>query len=99
MQKRNMLLCHVCVICISREDQDDLLKSSEADKIAGESQEEPTDLKDNPAYFSVSTTPRYTMSADAVYSTVDETKGQTALSHNPACFSLEMSVLCACLTH
>ena len=116
------------MILTQREDQDKLLKSSEADEIAGDSQEEPTDLKDNPAYvsrisqekptdlkdnpayvsrnsqeeptdlkdnpayLSVSTMPQFTMSADAVYSTVDEANLQNIPHDNSANFSLKMSV-------
>ena len=65
---------------------------SKPDEIAGSSQEEPTNLKANPAYLSVSNTPQFTMSADAVYSTVDEATRQNVLPHNPAYFGLEMSV-------
>ena len=81
-----------CVIFTQREEQDKLLKSSKADEIAGDSQEEPTDLKDNPAYLSVSTMPQFTMSADAVYSTVDEANLQNIPHDNSANLSLKMSV-------
>ena len=80
------------MIFISREDQDDALKSAEADEIARGSQEEPENLKDNPANLFVSNTPQFAMSADAVYSTIDEGNGQNVLSHNPVHFSLEKSV-------
>ena len=80
-----------CVTCTSREGQDKFLKLSEADEIAGDSQEEPTNLKANLAYLFVSTTPQFTMSADAVhvYSTVKEADRQNIPSHNPPYFGLE----------
>ena len=80
-----------CVICISREDQDNLLKSSEADKIARDSQE-PTNLQANPAYLSVNNTQQFTTSEDAVYSTIDEDRRQNVLQHKPAFFGLKKSV-------
>ena len=95
----------MCVICTSREDQDNLPESSEADEIAGDSQE-PTNIKANPAYLSASTTQQSTMSADVVYSTIDEDNHQIVLQYNPAYFSLKKSVAsldsvdissCACL--
>ena len=79
------------MICTSREDQDNLLKSSEADEIAGDSQE-PTNLKANPAYLSASTTQQSTMSEDGVYSTINEGNRQNVLCHNPAYFGLKKSV-------
>ena len=82
----------MCVICTSRKDQDKLVKSSEADEIAGNSQEEPINLKANPAYLSVSNTPLITRSTDAVYSTIDEANDENVLPHSPAYFVLEKSV-------
>ena len=84
----SLIICNLYL----REDQNIILKSSEDDEISGDRQEEPTNLKDNPAYLSVSNTPQFTMSADAVYSTVDESDLQTIPRHNSANFSLEMSV-------
>ena len=81
----------MCVMCISREDQENLLQSSEADKIA-EDPQEPTNLQANPAYLPVSSTQPFTMSADVVYSTVNEDNRQNVLQHNPAYFGLEKSV-------
>ena len=81
----------MCIICTSREDQDNLLKLSEADKIAGDSQE-PTNLQANPAYLSTSTTQQSTISEDGVYSTIDERNRQNVLHHNPAYFGLKKSV-------
>ena len=69
-----------------------MLKSSEADEIAGNSQHEPINLKANPAYLSVSTIPQFTMSSDAVYSTIDEANGENVLPHNHAYSVLEKSV-------
>ena len=81
----------MCVICISREDQDNLLKSFEADKIARDSQE-PTNLQANPAYLSASTTQQSTMSEDGVYSTINEGNRQNVIRHNPPYFGLKKSV-------
>ena len=81
----------MCVIYTSREDQDNLPKSFEADTIAEDSQE-PTNLKANPAYSSASTTQQFTMSADVVYSTIEEGSHQNVLQHNPAYISLKKSV-------
>ena len=80
------------MICTSRKDQDKLVKSSKTDEIAGNSQEEKINLKANPAYLSVSNTPQFTMSADIVYSTIDEANGENVLPHSPAYFVLEKSV-------
>ena len=80
------------VISTSRKHQDKLLKSSEAAEVVGNRQEEPINLKANPAYLSVSNTPQLTMSADAVYSTIDEVNDENVLPHNHDYFVLEKSV-------
>ena len=81
----------MCVICTSREDQDNIQILSEADTITGDDQQ-PTNLEANPAYLSVKNSQQFTMSADAVYSTIDEDNHQSNLRGNPADFSLKKSV-------
>ena len=81
----------MCVMCTSRVEQENLLQSSEADEIAWD-QQEATNLQANPAYLSVSDTQSFTMTEDAVYSTIDEDDCQNILQHNPTYFGLKKSV-------
>ena len=71
------------VICTSR-----YLK---AGTTTGDDQQ-PANLKANPAYCSVKNSQQFTMSTDAVYSTIDEGNYQNILRRNPADFSLKKSV-------
>ena len=75
------------------EDQDNLRNLSKADTIARESQQ-PTNLKESPAYFTVNTTQQkmFTMSADLTYSTINEDNQQNVRQDNPAYFSFKRSV-------
>ena len=81
----------MCVMCTLREDQENLLQSSVSDKIDGDRQE-PTIVQANPAHLSVINTQPFTMSADAVYSTIDEDDHQNILRDNLASSDLEKSV-------
>ena len=81
----------LCVMYTSREDQDNLQLSSEAGAISRDGQQ-PTNLKANPAYFSIKNSQQFTMSEDVVYSTIDEDGHQNILRDNPASFSLIKSV-------
>ena len=65
--------------------------SKEAGTITGDGQH-PANLVANPAYLSVRNSQQFTMSADPIYSTVDEDNYQNTLRDNPANFSLKKSV-------
>ena len=78
----------MCVMCTLREEQENLLQSSEDDEIDGDPQD-PTNLQANPASLSAVNTQPFTMSEDAVYSTTDEDDGQNILQHNTAYIDLK----------
>ena len=81
----------MCVMCTLREEEEYLLQSSVADEIDRD-HKEPTNLQANPAYLSVINTQPFTMSADPVYSTIDEDSRQNVLQHKPTYFGLKQSV-------
>ena len=84
----------MCVISTCREDWDNVKISSEAGIFAGDGQQ-PTILKDDPVYSTVSDTQQqqiFTMSADQAYGTVDKDNQQNVLQDNPTHFSLKRSV-------